>query len=317
MRLHTHLKPVVPPDEASRLATLYLMDVLDSPAQEHFDRIARITQHLFSVPMCVISFVDADRDWFKSNIGFGESELPRAISFASHTILGSDILVIPDTKADVRFFDNPLVRSQPAIRFYAGCPIRAWNGLNIGAISIMDFTARNLSLEDRIALRDLAVTIEHEIGSNEMRLVDDLTGLLSHRGLSLISNHIVPRASRNGETLSMLFLDIKGLDELNQKFGRPFGDSALIMVASVLRETLRSADIPARMRGDDFAILLPDTGRSEATVVISRIQRELEERQQEQTLPEGIVLRYAQATLDPSDEDFSLEHLIALADIAI
>jgi len=308
-------KLILPPDEPSRLASLYFLGILDSPPQEPFDRITRIAQRLFAAPIAIISFVDADRDWFKSSLGVDESEMTRAASFSSHTILVHEVLVVPDARADMRFFDNPLVRGSSAVRFYAGCPVRSSNGANIGALSIMDVVPRTFTEGEKSALQDLAATVEHEIGSSEPSLVDELTGLMNRRGLSLISSHIVPRASRNGETLSMLSLDIKGLDDLNREFGRSFGDSALIMIADVLHETLRSADIPARMRGDDFAILLPDTEKKEASALISRIQREIQRRQACHLLPSGISLRISQATLDPSAEDFSLEGLIAVADL--
>ncbi len=164
------------------------------------------------------------------------------------------------------------------------------------------------------ALRDLADAVEHEIGASELKLVDELTGLMNQRGLTLIANHIVPRASRDGEAMSMLFLDIKGLDQTNETYGRKAGDAALVMIADVLRETLRTADIPARMRGDDFAILLADTEENEVTVVISRIRQELEKRAKTQPMPEGMTVKISRATIDPSAEDFSLEGLIALAD---
>ena len=78
-----HVKPVLPPDEAKRLATLYFLELLDSAPQEQFDRIARMAQRLFTVPIAVISFIDADREWFKSSIGVDVSELPREFAFAS------------------------------------------------------------------------------------------------------------------------------------------------------------------------------------------------------------------------------------------
>ena len=315
-RTATRLKPSLPPDEARRLATLYLLEILDSPAQEQFDRITRMAQRLFAVPIAVISFVDADRDWFKSRLGVEATELPRELSFSSHTILERDVLVVQDAAMDLRFFNNPLVEGASGIRFYAGCPITAWNGVNIGALSIMSPTPRTLTTDERNALRDLAAAVEHEIGASALKLVDELTGLMNHRGLRLIANHIVPRASRDGEAMSMLFIDFQDLDSVNKNFGRPAGDAALVVVADVLRETLRSADIPARMRGDDFAILLPDTEDNEVAAVISRIRHELDQRSEQQQLPGGLTVRISCATLDPSAEDFSLEGLIALADAA-
>jgi len=305
------ITPVLPPDEARRLATLYFLDILDSPPQEQFDRIARMAQRLFTVPMAAISFVDAERDWFKSCIGLNLLELPRDLSFASHTILSRETFIVEDATVDLRFFDNPLVRESPEIRFYAGTPIKASNGVNIGALSIMDSVPRTLTDFERTALRDLAAAVEYDIGAGELKLVDPLTGLMNSRGLSLIASHIVPRVSRDGQAMSMLFIDVKGLAGINERFGRASGDAALLMIAAVLRETLRGADIPARMRGDDFAVLLPDTEETELSVVIERIENELKERMQLRPALFGATVRISRATIDPSAEDFSLEGLIS------
>jgi diguanylate cyclase (GGDEF)-like protein len=313
-RSNSRPKPILPPDEARRLATLYFLEVLDTPHQDQFDRIARMAQRLFAVPIATVSFIDADREWMKSAIGLELGELAREISFASHAILERDPLIVPDTSLDLRFFDSPLVRGEAGIRFYAGVPLQAWNGVNIGALSIMDTTPRSLTEHELVALRDLAAAVEHEIGAGELKLVDQLTGLMNQRGLTLIANHIVPRASRDGEAMSMLFIDVEGLDEVNSRYGRSAGDAILLTITDVLRETLRGADVPARMRGDDFAILLPDTEVGEVEIVISRIRRQLEERVSRRFLPTNFGIRISRATIDPSIDDFTLESLIALAD---
>jgi diguanylate cyclase (GGDEF)-like protein len=311
-RIKREVKPVLPPDEAKRLATLYFLEILDTAPSEQFDRIARMAQRLFTVPIAAISFIDADRDWFKSSVGADVSELPREYSFASHTILSRETFIVEDATVDLRFFDNPLVRGASDIHFYAGSPIKAWNGVNIGALSIMDTKPRCLTEHERIALCDLAAAVEHEIGAGELKLVDQLTGLMNQRGLSLIANHIVPRVSRDGQAMSMLFIDVEDLDNVNTTYGREAGDAVLMTIADVLRETLRGADVPARMRGDDFAILLPDTEQNELSVIVSRIERALERRVLDQIITPGFKVRISRATVDPSKDNFSLEGLISL-----
>ena len=306
------LKYVLPPDEARRLATLYCLELLDTSTEEQFDRITRMAQRLFTTPIATISFVDADREWIKSGIGVDVKELPREISFASHAILSRETFIIEDTSTDLRFFDNPLVKGSSNIGFYAGAPIKAWNGVNIGALSIMDIVPRSLDEHEQSALQDLAAAVEHEIGAGELKLVDSLTGLMNQRGLALIASHILPRVSRDGLAMSMVFIDVDDLDEINEQRGREAGDGILAAIADVLRESLRGADIPARMRGDDFAILLPDTEESEVTVIISRIDDEIARRKHEGSIPATCRVRISRATIDPSSDNFSLEGLIAL-----
>ena len=117
------LIPAQPPDEALRLQALRGLALLDTEAEERFDRITRTAVRLFGVPTALVSLVDDCRQWFKSKQGLGVTETSRDISFCGHAILGTVALVVPDALADPRFADNPLVTGPPHIRFYAGFPL--------------------------------------------------------------------------------------------------------------------------------------------------------------------------------------------------
>src|SRR5579863_4557845 len=125
MRSECHWMPApIPDDEASRLAALHALGILDTPPEERFDRFTRLAAALFHAPVALISFVDEDRQWFKSCFGFDECESSRESSFCAHATLARSLLVVPDALMDMRFRDNPLVASGPRVRFYAGAPIR-------------------------------------------------------------------------------------------------------------------------------------------------------------------------------------------------
>jgi PAS domain S-box-containing protein len=153
----------IPPDEAQRLAALRALRVLDTPCEERFDRITRLAQRLFDVPIALVSLVDADRQWFKSRQGLDRCQTPRDISFCAHTILRPDPLVIPDTQLDERFADNPLVAGQSGIRFYAGQPLKAPDGSLVGAFCIKDHRPRTMTPEEMGLLRDLAAMVEDQL----------------------------------------------------------------------------------------------------------------------------------------------------------
>ena len=121
-------EPAIPVDEAFRISTLHDLNLLDTPSEDRFDRLTRISQRLFKVPMALISLIDSDRQWFKSAAGLNISETPRSVSFCGHTILEQQIFIVNDTHLDHRFADNPLVTNAPHIRFYAGRPLIAANG---------------------------------------------------------------------------------------------------------------------------------------------------------------------------------------------
>ncbi len=146
----------LPPHEAERLRTLRKLHLLDTPPEERFDRITRIAQRLFDVPIALVTFVDADRQWFKSRQGLDVKETPRDVSFCAHAIHGDELFIIPDASRDERFAGNPLVLGEPGIRFYAGAPLAAPDGRKVGTLCLIDRRPRELTSEQKTALRDLA-----------------------------------------------------------------------------------------------------------------------------------------------------------------
>ncbi|UDL04712.1 GAF domain-containing protein [Marinobacter sp. CA1] len=161
--------PEIPENETERLRSLGATGLLDSPAEERFDRLTRVAQRLFGVEIALVSLVDADRQWFKSRQGLDALETPRSVSFCGHAILNEDILVVENAAHDSRFHDNPLVCGSPNIRFYAGAPLHSADGFRLGTLCIIDSQPRTLSAHDRRLLRDLADSIEAEIGQSQQK----------------------------------------------------------------------------------------------------------------------------------------------------
>lgn len=163
-----------PANEVARLRVLRALNVLDTPAEERFDRITRIAQRVFEVPIALVSLVDTDRQWFKSCQGLDIQETSRSISFCAHTILKAEPLIITDTLQDPRFQDNPLVTQAPNIRFYAGVPLTVLNGIRLGTLCVLDQTPRAFGARDQRILQDLAAIVEQEILSNQVTLANEL-----------------------------------------------------------------------------------------------------------------------------------------------
>lgn len=175
-------KPQRPDNEPERLQCLLSMSVLDTRPEERFDRLTRIAQSIFGVPIVLISLVDTERQWFKSKQGTNLRETPRDISFCGHAILQNDIFFVPDALRDARFFDNPLVIGPPNIRFYAGLPLSGQNGLKVGTLCIIDTKPRELTDEDISALRDIADCVEDELMLTNEKLIETK--------LHMIINHV-------------------------------------------------------------------------------------------------------------------------------
>ena len=128
----------IPKNEEERLLSLYKLGLLDTKPEERFDRITLTATQIFNVPISTLTLIDSKREWFKSCQGLSVKEGDRAISFCGHALLTNDIFVVPDTKKDERFFDNPMVIGKPYIRFYAGAPIMNADGQRIGVFCIKD-----------------------------------------------------------------------------------------------------------------------------------------------------------------------------------
>ncbi|MFN3400403.1 MAG: GAF domain-containing protein [Ferrovibrio sp.] len=131
------IAPPKPGNEPFRLAALHALPLLDTATEPDFDAIVQIGQALFAVPTCLVTLIDAERQWFKARIGLDAPETPRSVSFCGHAILQEDVFVILDASQDERFHDNPLVTGPPFIRFYAGAPILLPSGYTIGTVCIL------------------------------------------------------------------------------------------------------------------------------------------------------------------------------------
>jgi len=157
------MESALPVDELERQAAVQSLNLLDSPVDERFDRLTRLAQNVFNVPIALISLVDGKRVWFNSRQGVTENETPRDISFCGHAILQDGFFHIPDTQKDPRFADNPLVVNEPHVRFYVGTPLTSSDGYRVGTLCLIDTVPRDFTGKNLAALRDIADAAEAEI----------------------------------------------------------------------------------------------------------------------------------------------------------
>jgi len=150
------MKPPIPLNEHARLDLLRQYCILDTAAEPAFDEITARAADICQTPISLLTFVDRDRAWFKSNTGWDLREIPRDTSFCAHAICQDDLYVTSDMLADERFSHNPLVTQKPHLRFYAGMPLLSPEGLALGTLCVIDRKPRELTTEQTGKLKELA-----------------------------------------------------------------------------------------------------------------------------------------------------------------
>jgi PAS domain S-box-containing protein len=145
-----------PADEPKRLAALRRYGILDTPPEPAFDDLAKLASEICGTPMALVTFIDEDRQWFKARVNVHGTETTRDIAFCAYTVMGKDLLVVPDAREDGRFAHNPFVTGEPGIRFYAGAPLVAPDGSSVGSLCVADSQPRELTPHQADALRALS-----------------------------------------------------------------------------------------------------------------------------------------------------------------
>lgn len=267
-------KPDIPQNEDARLKSLGSLNILDTPAQERFDRIVRLAMRMFDIPIAFISLIDADRQWFKSSSGLDFSEIPREHSICAHAILGDDVYMLADAAADHRFADGPLVLSDTAARFYASCPLKMANGNTIGTLGLIDDHPRILDDDEISSLQDLAAMVEREFVISQSAISDDLTGIYNRQGFILAARHCLNLCVRQDLPATLAYLDLSEFKSINDP-GQTEDDQVFTDVTQLLKAECRPSDIFARLHADEFAVLFINAPRESAQGIMARFRKRL------------------------------------------
>lgn len=301
-----------PENETSRLKALQEYKVMDTLPEQAYDNFTTLASIICKTPIALITLLDDQRQWFKSRIGLERSEIPREDALCNYAILKPDnIMIVKDAAQDERFTDNPLVASEPNLRFYAGAPLVTSSGEALGTICVYDDKPRELTPDQLDALRVLSrevmgqfelrrsiATLEQSMLKQEdyidklqeyqrelekvraelenQSLTDSLTGVNNRRAFDSRLEEEFLRAKRYKVACSLILIDIDYFKQYNDTFGHTVGDEALIAVAALLKEDVRIHDMVARYGGEEFAIILPNTDIKGAMVMGERFRRSIQ-----------------------------------------
>jgi predicted PurR-regulated permease PerM/methylmalonyl-CoA mutase cobalamin-binding subunit len=156
----------IPDNEENRLEELARLHLADGTREEVFDQITKKLARIFEVPIALITFIDRDHQWFKSQVGLPvevaeAQQMSRELSVCGHVIANDEALVVEDLSRDRRFANNPLLRERK-LRFYAGVPLRS-NSLPIGSLCILDIRPRRMTDREKRLLEVIAEDVMEEI----------------------------------------------------------------------------------------------------------------------------------------------------------
>ncbi len=248
-------------DNGARLAALRDLGILGTPPEEDFDRFTRLASELLEAPVSLVSLVDRDRQFFKSQHGLPEPwasarQTPLSHSFCKHAVASGRALVIEDTRQNLTVADNPAIRDLSAIA-YAGVPLVLEDGHAVGTLCVVDAEPRRWAQRDLRILADLAAAVQALIGlrytTARQRLHDQLTGLPS-RALTVAHAEQIAGRQTSGDLVAVT-VDVNDLGAVNEAYGTIQGDRILKLVARRIAHGLGPDDVFGRLEGDVFVIL--------------------------------------------------------------
>jgi GAF domain-containing protein len=169
--------PMISTNDAARVGALQKYAILDSEPELAFDDLTFLASYVCKTPIALISLVDENRQWFTAKVGISATETSRSIAFCSTAIQQPDVFVVPDALKDERFRTNPLVVSDPNIRFYAGAPLINEDGYALGTLCVIDRAPRELGADQELALKALSrlVLMQMEFRRNLILLKEALS----------------------------------------------------------------------------------------------------------------------------------------------
>jgi anti-sigma regulatory factor (Ser/Thr protein kinase) len=227
-------------DEARRLNALHSYRILDTMPEQAFDDLTLLASQVCGTPIALITLVDENRQWFKSRVGIDLAETERSISFCTHAIQREGLFIVPDTLDDGRFRNNPMVVSQPHIRFYAGAPPRTPDGDALGTICVVDNFPRTLTEGQKAALDALRRQAEAQLALrqslDELRIAID--GMEKLGGLLPFCSTCALSITIPADPAAMTKVS-EGVTELLTKKGWP--DEEVMKVELALQEALANA----------------------------------------------------------------------------
>ena len=261
--------------EAKRLEALKKYDILDTPPDGTYDRIVKLIAKLLDVPIAIVSLVDNDRLWFKSAFGLDVQQLPQEAGkgLCSSAILSNDFYMVEDTSQDPRTCNNPLVTSEPRIRFYAAAPLTTSDNYNLGTVCVLDKRPRTLTEAQQQILTDMAYIVMEQL---ELRIMSRMA-INSQNKMAYMVTHDIRSAVCHLPVLVDLIKENKdnaGELEVLGDMIKSTANKSLEAVDSFLKHaTSLSKEVDYRFEPFDFSELTRKVISTNAVMALKKQQK--------------------------------------------
>lgn len=272
-----HIKPQEMKHDQKRVNALMHLDALTYSSEASFDLITRLLQMTLEMEMVTISFITADMQILKARQGLDLKESVREDAFCDIAIRQDEPLVIEDTLLDARLRDNPFVTGPPFLRCYIGAPLTTSDGYNLGTICAFGTQPRQFTQREIQLMPKFAGLVMNQLELRVQASRDFLTDVYNRRSFATGLEQELARLRRRPGTAVVAFLDLDHFKQVNDAHGHPVGDIVLREFASVVAEQCRQNDLFARLGGEEFAVLLPETDLQAAHVWAERTRRKVAE----------------------------------------
>jgi diguanylate cyclase (GGDEF)-like protein len=279
--------------ETLQLAEMQVKDLIQTPLEARFNRLARLTRRALDTRVAAISFLSSEGEWFKAAVGWNVSELPAGRSLAAALLAKDGPVAVADLLKDERTSSHALVTGSPRFRFAALHPIKDRFGNPIGAVAAYDTEPRKITtglLEaivdvGELAQRELLLT---EVGgvqqqllnkldtSRRQALLDELTRLWNRRGgMTFLEQMLADKTHRNS-SLAVCVIDVDDFKVINDRYGHAMGDVVLRKLAAAIVDSVRPGDVACRMGGDEFLLVIQDANDEQLAAVMDRLRHRVE-----------------------------------------
>jgi diguanylate cyclase (GGDEF)-like protein len=314
----------IPSNELDRLSAVRAYEILDSQPEVDFDALTRLAANALNMPAAVIGMMDANRLWFKSQLGLGVPQLDRQIAFCAYAVLNpEELLIVEDLRLDPRFKENPLVTQPPYLRFYAGAVLIDPKGYALGTIAVVDTNPRKFSETQGLILKDLSKLVITALQSRyralqleNLAMTDHLTGLANRAQFERTLKSEIAQFRVTGKPFTVFYMDLDNFKMVNDTFGHSAGDEVLVKVGHLIAQQVRTGDITARLGGDEFGIFMRDGNKGLASSLAKRIVKSVTK---PITLTSGdcVSIGISIGVATYSDDTQTIDSLMSLADQAL